>query len=229
MNRRESLKTLVIGSLASSLVLEGCLSKEKEIIYENVWKYKYGRTPEELERDLKLLNQVFFSKEELNTIRVLANLIVPPTNEGNIDQAEVPEFIEFIVKDTPSFQGVLKDGLKWLDKTSTENFGKDFVSCSEIEQKNILDKVAFATRKKNKEEAFFSTIRNLVITGYFSSEVGIKDLGYKGNQPNVWDGVPEDILKEHGFSYKKDWNYKFLDPLKRNDIAEWDENGNLIT
>ena len=76
MNRRESLKTLVIGSLASSLVLEGCLSKEKEIIYENVWKYKYGRTPEELERDLKLLNQVFFSKEELNTIRVLANLIV---------------------------------------------------------------------------------------------------------------------------------------------------------
>ena len=229
MNRRESLKTLVIGSLASSLVLEGCLPTEKEIIYENVWKYKYGRTPEELERDLKLLNQLFFSKEELNTIRVLANLIVPPTNEGNIDQAEVPEFIEFIVKDTPSFQGVLRDGLKWLDKTSTENFGKDFVSCSEIEQKNILDKVAFATRKKNKEEAFFSTIRNLVITGYFSSEVGIKDLGYKGNQPNFWDGVPKDILKEHGFSYKKDWNYKFVDPLKRNDIAEWDENGNLIT
>ena len=133
------------------------------------------------------------------------------------------------MKDTPSFQGVLRDGLKWLDKTSTENFGKDFVSCSEIDQKNILDKVAFAKGKKNKEEAFFSTIRNLVITGYFSSEVGIKDLGYKGNQPNVWDGVPEDVLKEHGFSYKKDWNYKFLDPLKRNDIAEWDENGNLIT
>ena len=229
MNRRESLKTLVIGSLASSLVLEGCLSKEKKIIYENVWKYKYGRTPEELERDLKLLNQVFFSKEELNIIRVLANLIVPPTNEGNIDQAEVPEFIEFIVKDTPSFQEVLRDGLKWLDTTSNENFGEIFVSCSEINQKSILDKVAFATGKKNKEEAFFSTIRNLVITGYFSSEVGIKDLGYKGNQPNVWDGVPEEILKEHGFSYEKDWNYKFLDPLKRNDIAEWDEYGNLIT
>ena len=57
MNRRESLKTLVIGSLASSLVLEGCLSKEKKIIYENVWKYKYGRTPEELERLIKLKYQ----------------------------------------------------------------------------------------------------------------------------------------------------------------------------
>ena len=47
-----------------------------------------------------------------------------------------------------------------------------------------------------------------MITGYYSSEVGINDLGYKGNQPNFWDGVPDDIMKEHGFSYEKDWNYK---------------------
>ena len=79
MNRRDSMKTIVIGSLASGLVLEGCLPKEKEAIYKNVWKFKYGRTPEELQRDLELLNQVFFSKEEMNTIRVMANLIVPPT------------------------------------------------------------------------------------------------------------------------------------------------------
>ena len=95
MNRRDSIKTMVISSLASGLLLEGCIQGEKEVIYENVWKYKYGRTPEELQRDLEILNQVFFSKEELNTIRVLAHLIVPPTKEGNIDQAEVPEFIEF--------------------------------------------------------------------------------------------------------------------------------------
>ena len=95
MNRRDSIKTIVISSLASGLLLEGCLPKEKKIVYENVWKYKYGRTPEELKRDLELLNQVFFSSEELNKIRVLANLIVPPNKDGNIDDAEVPEFIEF--------------------------------------------------------------------------------------------------------------------------------------
>ena len=69
----------------------------------------------------------------------------------------------------------------------------------------------------------------MVVTGYFSSEVGINDLGYKGNQPNVWDGVPDEVLEEHGFSYDKDWNYKFVDPLKRNEIAEWDKDGNLIS
>ena len=59
--------------------------------------------------------------------------------------------------------------------------------------------------------------------------LSINDLGYKGNQPNFWDGVPDDIMKEHGFSYDKDWKYNFVDPMTRNDLAEWDENGNLIT
>jgi len=36
-------------------------------------------------------------------------------------------------------------------------------------------------------------------------------------------------MKEHGFSYEKDWNYKFVDPLKRNDLAKWDDEGNLIS
>jgi len=229
MNRRDSIKTIVISSLASGLVLEGCIQGEKEIIYENVWKYKYGRTPEELQRDLELLNQVFFSKEEINTIRVLAHLIVPPTEEGNIDQAEVPEFIEFIVKDTPSYQKVLREGLLWLDETSMRKFEKKFVNCKVEDQKLILDKVAFPKDKKSKEEIFFSNIRNLVITGYFSSEVGINDLGYKGNQPNFWDGVPDDIMQAHGFSYEKDWKYDFVDPMTRNDVAKWDENGNLIS
>ena len=71
-------------------------------------------------------------------------------------------------------------------------------------------------------------MRNLVVTGYFTSAVGIKELGYQGNQPNVWDGVPEDVLKEHGFSYA-DWEDKFADQAKRNDTAIWDEDGNLIS
>ena len=51
---------------------------------------------------------------------------------------------------------------------------------------------------------------------------------YQGNIPNVWDGVPSDVLKKHGFSYD-DWNDKFADPANRNDTAIWDENGNLIS
>jgi hypothetical protein len=45
-------------------------------------------------------------------------------------------------------------------------------------------------------------MRNLTATGFFSSEMGIKDIGYEGNRPNQWDGVPEDVLKQYGLSYE---------------------------
>ena len=162
-------------------------------------------------------------------IKKLANLILPPTPIGNIEKAEVPEFIEFIVKDVPSFQKKIRDGLNWIDDHSKKRFNKSFIGSTINEQKEILNSVAYPKNKKSKEEEFFSTFRDLVVTGYFTSEVGIKDLGYKGNQPNVWDGVPKEILKEHGLTYDKSWESKFIDQSKRNDIAVWDDEGNLIS
>ena len=162
-------------------------------------------------------------------IKKLANLILPPSPIGNIEKAEVPEFIEFIVKDVPSFQKKIRDGLNWIDDHSKKSFDKSFIGSNINEQKEILNSVAYPKNNKSKEEEFFSTFRDLVVTGYFTSEVGIKDLGYKGNQPNVWDGVPKEILKEHGLSYDKSWESKFIDQSKRNDIAVWDDEGNLIS
>ena len=229
MKRRDSIKTLIVTSLASGLVLEGCLPKEKEIIYEKIWKYQYGRTPKEKKRDLELLNKTFFTKDEMEKINKIANLILPPSSIGNIEQAEVPEFIEFIVKDVPSFQKTIREGLNWIDNYSKKIFNKSFIESTQNQQKEILDSVAYPKNNKTKEEIFFSTLRDLVVTGYFTSEVGIKDLGYKGNQPNIWDGVPKEILKEHGLSYDKSWESKFIDQSKRNDIAVWDDKGNLIS
>ncbi len=229
MKRRDSIKTLIVTSLASGLVLEGCLPKEKEIIYEKIWKYQYGRTPEEKKRDSELLNKTFFTKDEMEKINKIANLILPPSSIGNIEQAEVPEFIEFIVKDVPSFQKTIREGLNWIDNYSKKSFNKSFTESNKNQQKEILDSIAYSKNDKTKEKIFFSTFRNLVVTGYFTSEVGIKDLGYKGNQPNIWDGVPKEILKEHGLSYEKSWESKFIDQSKRNDIAVWDDKGNLIS
>ena len=72
-------------------------------------------------------------------------------------------------------------------------------------------------------------MRNLTMTGYFTSKIGIEDLGYVGNYPNVWDGVPQDVLDEVGMSYDPEWIAKCVDQEKRMDIATWDEEGNLLT
>ena len=95
-----------------------------------------------------------------------------------------------------------------------------------------MDEIAFPDDAKPEHEQgvkFFSLLRNLVLTGYYTTKMGFDDLGYKGNTPNVWDGVPQDVLDKHGMSYDKEWLSKCVDQDKRDIQAEWDEQGNLLT
>ena len=81
---------------------------------------------------------------------------------------------------------MLGGGLMWLDNTCSDRYGKLFLDCSPEEQKQILDKIAY--RKSALEDPslnqgikFFSFLRNLTADGFFTSEIGIKYLGYIGN------------------------------------------------
>ena len=232
MDRRESIKSLMIGSLAGGMLLKSCAPENATKVEQSLWQYTYGRTPEEKEVDEKLLKNTFFKNEEMLLITTLANLILPPNENGTIQQARVPEFIEFIMKDIPEFQTQIRGGLTWLNRHSSSVYGKQFVSLTENDQKSILDKIAYPV--PNKEEQihqikFFSLLRNLVMTGYFTSEVGVAEIGYVGNMPNVWDGVPEDVLDSVGMSYEPEWIDRCINQSKRNDKAEWDDEGNLLT
>jgi hypothetical protein len=233
MDRRESIKSLFIGSIAGGgLLLESCAPNSEAIIEKKIWDYKYGRTPKEAAFDEKLLQEKFFDESEMTLIVVLANLILPPTKEGTIEQAGVPKFIEFMMKDIPEFQTKIRGGLMWLNTHSSQNFKRLFINISENEQKYILDKIAFPNPDLDvqlHEVQFFSLLRNIVMTGYFTSEVGVSEIGYQGNVPNIWDGVPEDVLKSVGVAYDQDWIDKCIDQDKRNEQAEWDDQGNLLT
>jgi len=239
MNRREHLRTLVLGTAGTGLALTGCEpvapAVEAEINAEaNTF---YGRTPEEAERDARLMEDSFFTPHELETITVLANTIMPPSAHGDIVDADVPEFIEFIAKDVESYQVPLRGGLAQLDQQARDGFGKYYKELTASEQATLLDPIAFPDpemprSERSSGENFFSLIRGLVSTGYFTSEVGIKDLGYQGNQANLWDGVPEKVLAKYahlGIAYDPAWVAKCIDHDKRETIATWDENGNLLT
>lgn len=238
MKRRDSIKTMILGSIGASMTLKSCITSEDKIVLDQVWKYSYGRTQDELKWDYKVLTGKFFSDTELLTIEKIANIILPPNNYGSIKDAGVVELFEIIAKDfsTPAHneygEKVLRRGLIVFDELCNDRFNKDLLDCSEVEIKSIFDDIAFSDNKDNDmQEAIrlFAVYRGMVLTGYFTSEIGIKDLGYKGNTPNVWDGVPEEILKDYSVSYDKEWISKCVDQSKRNEIAEWDEDGNLLT
>lgn len=234
MDRRESLKSMFVGTLAGGLAVQGCAPGEQEAVVAPEASTKgYGRTKEETARDEKLIQDVFFEPHELETLAILCDLILPSNAQfPSATSVGVPDFMEFIVKDLPYHQLPIRGGLMWLDGRSNRTFQKVFKSCSLEEQKSLCDEIAFPERKEPELQPginFFSLVRNLTLTGYFTTKEGIEDLGYKGNTTNIWDGVPQEVLDDLGLSYDEMWLAKCVDQSRRNEIAKWDDEGNLLT
>ncbi|WP_375323579.1 gluconate 2-dehydrogenase subunit 3 family protein [Flagellimonas sp. GZD32] len=236
MDRRKSLKSIVLGSVAGGLAIHGCKpSGETEQLVESPKITYPGRVPLEEELIQELNDEQFLNPHEIETLTILCDLILPASEEFKAaSDAEVVDFIEFMAKDVPSYQPDIRGGLMWLDhKCNTEN-SVEFKDATEEQQKAILDEIAYYDpevpgNERPFEVNFFSLIRNLTMTGFYTSKIGIEEIGYKGNMPNVWDGVPDDVLEQHDVSYDEEWLAKCVDQSKRGVIAEWDENGNLIT
>ncbi|MDF0707956.1 MAG: gluconate 2-dehydrogenase subunit 3 family protein [Bacteroidota bacterium] len=236
MDRRKSLKSIVLGSVAGGLAIHGCKPSTEGAVLVEAPKITYpGRVPLETELINELQDEQFLNPHELETLTILCDLILPPSDEfKGASDADVVGFIEFMCKDQETLQPDIRGGLMWLDhKCNTEN-GVEFKGATQEQQKAILDEIAFYDpeipgNERPFEVNFFSTVRNLTMTGFYTSKIGIEEIGYKGNMPNVWDGVPEDVLEQHGVSYDEEWLAKCVDQSKRGVIAEWDEDGNLLT
>ncbi len=233
MNRRDTIKSILLGSVATGLAVHGCAPKAAEVVKETTDLPFYGRTPDEKEHDRNIFDSEFLNEHELSTIAVLCDIILPASDAfGSATDAKVQEFIEFIVKDLPDHQTPIRGGLMWLDNYTNKTYSKEFVACSNEEQLAICDLIAYPqkTAPEHKQgEKFFTRMRNLTLTGYYTTKMGIDDLGYIGNTPNVWDGVPQEVLDQHKMAYDPAWLAKCVDQSKRGDIAKWDAEGNLIS
>ncbi len=205
MDRRKYLKTLAVGSIGAGALI-ACEPGIKEDV-KAPKTFTYDRTKEELVREEKLLSETFFDAHEMKTIGILADIIIPKDGtSGSATDAGVPAFIEFIVKDMPHHQTPMRGGLKWLDLQCMKRFNADFASCTSQQQIEMVDEIAYPEKAKPEMQqgvAFFNKMRDLTACGFFTSEIGIKDLGYAGNKPNQWDGVPQDVLDQYGVKYSQ--------------------------
>jgi gluconate 2-dehydrogenase gamma chain len=204
MDRREYLKTFAASALATGVLLEGCEPKPTEQKVE-ASKPTIDRTEAELAYEAKLNAEKFFSEHEIKTLSVLVDIIIPKDEKsGSATDAGVLDFIEFIVKDMPHHQTPLRGGLHWLDIESNKRFQQSFVNCTFQNQLQIVDDIAFPENVKPGMQhgvSFFNLLRDLTATGFYTSKIGLKDIGYVGNTPNQWDGVPQDVLDQYGLKY----------------------------
>lgn len=146
---------------------------------------------------------------EWKMIRILSDMIIPADeHSGSATQAGVPEFIDsWLNLKRGTLLDQIRGGLTWLDMQSNRLFRYDFADCSIARQKQILDRIAYPEKAAPEDAsavAFFNTLRDLVVSGFFTSQMGMRDLPYVGNEPQEkWDGCPAPVLARLGVGVGK--------------------------
>jgi hypothetical protein len=177
ISRRDVLKTLAAGAAATS-VLRVIPLHAAEAAHHMIAAEKAAT---------KAYAPKFFAAHQYKTLRALCQAIIPPDSDsGGAIEAGAPEFIDLLTSENKQYQLTLGGGLMWLDETCSDRYGKAFLDCSPEQQNEILDKIAYRRNaivepSLNQGVAFFSFLRNMTADGFFTSEIGIKYLGYIGN------------------------------------------------
>ena len=190
MDRRKSLKLIATGAVAVPAVMAGCATDDKKGTDKPAEPvFNLDRNPDEIKNEKELLAKgPFFNAHEMATITILCDIIIPKDDiSGSASEAGVPDFIDFIVRDMPSHQVPVQGGLRWLDLQCFKRYEKAFKDCTAAQQIEMIDQIAYPEKAKpemSQGVQFFNLMRNLTASGFYTSAIGIKDIGYAGNQPN---------------------------------------------
>ena len=151
----------------------------------------------------------FFTASEWRLVRMLSDYVIPrDARSGSATDARVPEYMDFLLADREASETSkvsMRGGLAWLNNESRRRFGAAFVSTSDANRRAILDDIAFPAKARpemSQGVAFFTRFRDLTASGFFSSQMGWKDLEYVGNVSlPAWNGCPPAALERLGVSY----------------------------
>ena len=148
----------------------------------------------------------YFSPDDWKTARVLVDIIIPRDGRsGSATDAGVPEFMDFMLGDRPAMRQWMREGLSWLTVESEKRFGHAFPDCTPEQRIALVEDIAWPRRAKPEMQQgvrFFNNFRNLTASGFWSSQMGVRDLGYIGNTAQArWNGCPPAALKKLDVRY----------------------------
>jgi Gluconate 2-dehydrogenase subunit 3 len=157
MNRREALSRVAILTggmvLGAEAFLSGCKTNTKGVT---------------------------FSKDDVAFLNEVAETIIPATSTPGAKEAKVGEFMTVMVNDCyeEKDQAIFMEGMKKLDEASKKLNSKSFMESTPAQRKSLLealDKEAKEHQKAAKPEDpkhYFTMIKQLTLSGFFTSEVG---------------------------------------------------------
>jgi len=143
------------------------------------------------------------------TVAALCDVIIPADQHSPAASAVgVVDFIdEWISAPYPQQRAdreILLPGIAWLDAQAQFRFGALFAALSDAQKSSIADEICSAAKAAPQFASaanFFARFRDLTAGGFYTTPIGMQDIGYTGNVSlERFDGPPPEVLKKAGLA-----------------------------
>jgi len=213
IDRRELIRKLALAMTAmGSLDLAGAQHVHEETRHEKAAKGAY--TPKALK-----------PHEYKTVTRLAELIVPADDVSGSAVDAGAPEFIDLLCSQNEQLADIYHGGLAWLDVGMRKRHGKSFLEAGEAHQTEMLDALVAAGRTERERRGeelvyrrspdykdfsgytvnragelgpgihFFDWVRKMSVDAFYTSPIGIKDLGYLGNRAVSKYEVPAECLE----------------------------------
>ena len=184
-SRRELLRHIALGALAGALPVEAAQHVHNLAAAEG--GVGGGYKPKT------------FNEHEYATLEKLADWIIPADGHSpGATEAGAPAFIDLLASQNAELAAIYTGGIAWLDRVMSQRYGHDFLGAETEQQRAMLDVIAY--RKNETVELgpgirFFDWARRMVVDAFYTSPMGVKDVGYMGNTAVAKFEVPAEVLE----------------------------------
>lgn len=191
MSRNGSTRREALRNIALSVTLGGMSAASAQHVHDHAAAEK--------KKTSGVYKPKLFNEHEYATIRRLAELIIPADEvSGSAVEAGAPEFIDIIASHNVDIGVQMTGGIAWLDREMESRHGKRFLNSTEADQTAMLDSIAFrqkAAPGMGHGVEFFRWMRRLTADAFYTSPIGVKDVGYVGNKGMAKFQVPAAALE----------------------------------
>lgn len=191
ITRRDALRRLAL-ALAATGVLDRIAAQEVHAMTSQAAAAGGAYAPTAL------------TAHQFRTLERLTDLIIPVENGApGAVAAGAAAWIDMLASANEKLKEIYTSGLAWLDTAMKQRGAADFLTASPSEQTTMLDLIAY--RRNETEELrpgiqFFAWARRMTVDAFYTSEIGIKDIDYRGNSPQAVYTVPAESI---AFALKK--------------------------
>jgi gluconate 2-dehydrogenase gamma chain len=143
---------------------------------------------------------VTFTPHQYRTLERLTDLIIPVENGApGALAAGCAAWIDMISSENEDLKKIYRTGVAWLDGAMKRRGATNFLAATPAQQIELLDLIAYRRNAAQDPSLgpgvdFFTWVRRMTVDAFYTSEIGIKDIDYRGNAAMASYPEPTDAI-----------------------------------